>query len=73
MNKLGTLFFVSFTITLLLFGCSHSDLYEMGQDYQRDKCREDAITAEQHIACENVYEKTYKQYKKERKAVLEEN
>ena len=73
MNKLSMLFFVSFITTLILSGCSHSDLYEMGQDYQRDKCREDAITSEQHVACESVYEKTYKQYKKERKVVLDKN
>jgi len=48
-------------------GCSNKQLYQSGQDYQKSKCTEKAISEQQHNDCINADKKTYQEYEKERK------
>ena len=66
MNK----FIVSLLFAIILTACSSKDLYQLGQDYQKSECINNAQTAEQHTECTKVNGKTYEEYEKERKAVV---
>lgn len=66
MNK----FIISLLPAILLTACSSKDLYQVGQDYQKSECINKAQTAEQHSECTNTKGKTYEEYEKERKAVV---
>ncbi len=67
MNKILFIIFFSF----ILAGCSNRQLYQAGQDYQKSKCVEKAASAQQHNDCLNTDRKTYKEYERERKDIME--
>lgn len=57
-------------LAVLLTSCSSKDLYEVGQDYSKNECIGNARTSEEHLACTNATPKPYKDYEKERQAVI---
>lgn len=61
----------SSVLAILLTACSSKDLYQVGQDYQKSKCMREAQTSQQHSECINAKRKTFEEYQKERKAVVE--
>ena len=60
--------FVLFAV--ILTACSSKDLYEVGQDHQKDKCLDEAISGKEYNDCLNTPQKPFEEYEKERKAVL---
>lgn len=66
MNK----FIVSLLFASTLTACSNKDLYHVGQDYKKSDCINKAQTAEQHAKCTEVKGKSYEEYEKERKAIV---
>lgn len=67
MNK----FFVALLLLSILTACTSKDLYHVGQDYQKSECIDKAQTAEQHAECNNGKAKSYEEYEKERKEVVD--
>ena len=65
MNKILLIFFFS----IILAGCSNKQLYRAGQNYQKSKCVE-ATSGQQYNDCLNMHEKTYEEYNKERKSII---
>jgi len=65
MNKI----FTSLLLPIILTACSNKELYQVGQDYQKSECINNAQTAEQHAECTKVKGKPYEEYEKERKAI----
>jgi len=66
MNKV----IVSSMFLIILTACSSKELYQVGQDYQKSECINKAQTAEQHAECSKVKNKTYEEYEKERKVMV---
>ena len=61
---------ICFAFAIILTACSSKDLYQVGQDYQKSECMKNAQTAQQHTACIQAKRKTYSEYEKERKAII---
>jgi len=66
MNK----FFYFILALMLLAGCTNKSLYKFGQGYQKGECMKEAQTADEHNKCTNPERKSYEEYEKERKAVI---
>lgn len=66
MNK----FIVSLLFATTITACSSKELYQVGQGYQKSDCINKAQTAEQHAKCTKANDKSYEEYEKERKAVV---
>lgn len=47
--------------------CTNKDLYQIGQDYQKSECTNNARTAEEYNTCVNQQHKSYEEYAKEKK------
>lgn len=60
----------SLLLLAILTACSNKDLYQVGQDYQRSECINQAQSAEQHAECNGVKSKSYEEYEKERKDII---
>lgn len=56
---------------LLLTACSSKDLYQTGQDYQKSKCIKEAVTDIQYSECLKQSRKSYEDYQRERKEVVD--
>lgn len=56
--------------SFILAGCSNKELYQVGQDYQKSKCVEEAVSAQQHNDCLKTDKKTYEEYDKDRKGTI---
>jgi len=54
--------------TLTLNGCSHKTWYGIGQSHERQQCLEEQVESIQE--CLNTLGKSYEEYKKERKAIM---
>ncbi|XQW85759.1 hypothetical protein ACOYR1_03205 [Thalassotalea piscium] len=54
----------------LLTACSNKDLYQAGQDYQKSECINNAQNESQQSDCLKADTKPYQEYKKERKAIV---
>jgi hypothetical protein len=66
MNKY---FYFILALTFLV-GCTNKNLYEYGQGYQKGECKREAQTADEYNKCSNTERKSYEEYEKERKAVI---
>jgi hypothetical protein len=66
MKKLG----IILSLLTTLIACSNKGLYQAGQDYKKNECINSAQTAEEHLRCNNIESKSYEQYEKERKAIV---
>ena len=60
----------SLFLVVILTACTSKELYQTGQDYQKSECRNQAQTAEQHAECNRVQSKSYEEYEKERKEIV---
>ena len=61
---------ISFVAVIILAACSNKDLYQIGQDYQKSDCINKAQTAEQHTECTKIKVKSYEEYEKDRKTII---
>lgn len=67
MNK----FLSAFILWLTLVTCSGCQfLYENGQNYQKSKCINEAQTSKQRSHCDTTNDKSYKEYQRERNAII---
>ena len=62
------LVFLAFFL-IMLTACSHKELYQAGQDYQKNECIRNAASESQHSDCLNLDNKTYEEYEEERKEI----
>ncbi|KGJ95182.1 hypothetical protein [Colwellia psychrerythraea] len=60
----------SLFLVVILTACTSKDLYQIGQDYQKSECVNQAQTGEQHVECNKVISKSYEEYEKERKEIV---
>ena len=60
----------SLFLAVILTACTSKDLYQIGQDYQKSECINQAQTVEQHAECNKVKSKSYEEYEKERKEIV---
>lgn len=63
---------ILFTLLLLAIvaGCSNKQWYETGQNYQRNECIKHANNEAEYSQCLAAKQKSYKEYKKERDALV---
>lgn len=57
---------------IVLSACSNKSLYEVGQDYRKSECINNAETAEQHQACLDEKSQTYEEYEKTRQTLIKQ-
>ncbi|MFD2166984.1 hypothetical protein ACFSJY_12035 [Thalassotalea euphylliae] len=63
------------TVLILIIastGCTNKQLYQVGQNYEQSECIRNAQSAEEHQTCYQK-RKSYKEYKKEREAVIDKS
>ena len=65
MYKLLLLAFCS----IALVGCSDRQLYHAGQEYQKNKCIDEAVNEQQYNDCLNINQ-SFKEYDTERKIII---
>jgi hypothetical protein len=63
-------YFCCLVLLTILTGCSNKDLYQAGQDYQKSECINKARTDVEHNECLKSEGKSYREYEKERKAII---
>ena len=56
-------------LLFLLSSCSNKQLYRAGQDYEKSKCTENAMSPQQLVECLKNDSKSYDEYQKQRKDV----
>ena len=57
----------SVLMVILLAACSSKEVYQFGQNYQKNDCINKAATEADHRACEALDPQSYEEYEKERK------
>lgn len=60
-------------IFMLIFcvGCSQKQLYQVGQNYQKNECIQHAMTETEYRACLRAEELSHQEYQQIRKQVIE--
>lgn len=73
MNKTLYITLSSFALVFTLTGCSNGLLYQVGQDYQKSECINNAKSGTEHQACMEKQHKPFEEYEKERELILKED